>query len=299
MAKTFNRGVLILLPTTGNRIPQLQFSIESVRQQRHTNWKLVVIGDGIDLETEKFLRGIEEEDARIQCQYHDKSISRGEDHRHRLIQSTAPDEFAYIAYLCDRDLWFPDHLSLGLRALGTEAQGFFAAQGWAMLASGEAYPVQNPVFMWTIPPRLQGSAKYNYPLSSVIHTRSLYDKTEGWTETPAGMPTDEYMWRKLLRSSKAKTLSHPLASYCFFGKTEHQSNKWKSQVPIAEQAIGEMQKDFERYRLNLHNVHLPRVQSQWNRWNRKYLWFYRGGNDWLHKVFFRWPGFGRPNRFPG
>lgn len=299
MNRANKSGVLILLPTTGNRIPQLRVSIASVRQQTHTDWRLVVIGDGIDAETEKYLRGLEEEDSRIECQSHEKSTRRGEDHRHRLIQSLAPDEFPFIAYLCDRDLWFPDHLSLGLRALGTESSGFFAAQGWSMLASGEIYPVQNPVFMWTMPTGLKGNAEYHYPLSSVIHTRSLYDQTEGWTETPVGMPTDVYMWRKLLRLPSAKVLSHPLASFCFFRSMEHRSSKWKSHEPIAGQALAEMQKDFEQYRLDLHNAHLPRVQSQWHKWNRKYLWFYRGSNAWLHKVFFRWSGYGRPDDFPG
>jgi len=299
VAETNNSGVLILLPTTGNRIPQLRLSIASVRQQTHANWKLVVIGDGIDDDTEKFLLDIAADDARIECRSFEKSERRGEDHRHRLIQSVDSDDFPFIAYLCDRDLWFPDHLALGLRALGAESLGFFAAQGWSMLASGEIYPVQNPVFMWTMPTGIKGNAEYHFPLSSVIHTRRIYDQSEGWSETPVGMPTDVYMWRKLLRLPRAKVLSHPMPSFCFFRSMEHRSSQWKSHEPIAQQALTQMQADFEEYRLNLHNAHLARVQAQWTAWNRKFMWFYRGNHNLLQKIFFRWPGFGRPDDFPG
>jgi glycosyltransferase involved in cell wall biosynthesis len=101
-----------VITATYNRANVLRYAIESVRHQTLTDWEMWVVGDGCTDETADMVREIG--DPRVQF-YNlpqnagDQSVPNNEGFRRSRGR--------FIAYLNHDDLWFPDHLEAGVRAL--------------------------------------------------------------------------------------------------------------------------------------------------------------------------------------
>ncbi|MCB0988865.1 MAG: glycosyltransferase family 2 protein, partial [Acidimicrobiales bacterium] len=98
----------VVVPTTGDRGPLLRHSIGSVLNQTVTDVEVFVIADGITDETRAHIQELIEADDRVRLFEFPKHESRGEPNRHQVLTEHATGRF--VAYICDRDLWLPNHL---------------------------------------------------------------------------------------------------------------------------------------------------------------------------------------------
>jgi glycosyltransferase involved in cell wall biosynthesis len=91
----------IIIPTI-NR-PSLDAAVKSVRVQRHTDWRLFVVGDGVmpDIDSDS-------NDRIVVMSVGEAAQDSGASPRNLGIKI---GDSPWIAYLDDDDVWYPDHLS--------------------------------------------------------------------------------------------------------------------------------------------------------------------------------------------
>lgn len=188
--------VLVIIPTHSNAetLPQ---ALRSIQNQSLESLEVQIIADGASPEVIEVAQNFSKEDQRFHIQKHQKSMRRGEEHRHNSILSS-PAQF--ITYLADDDLFLPHHVKYMVENL-----------------EGRDFANQRPTFInrsdhiWCMPTdislessrawHLGQQVRNSISLSGVMHTRDSYLRlAEGWTPTPMSFPwTDLYMWQKFLR----------------------------------------------------------------------------------------------------
>ncbi|MEM7791056.1 MAG: glycosyltransferase family 2 protein, partial [Verrucomicrobiota bacterium] len=186
----------VLLPTTGDRGPILKYSVASLLNQTVDEWELFIIGDGVDEETRITAEEIAKTDSRIRFFAFSKDDSRGEVNRHQLLMEEARGEI--VCYLCDRDLYLPNHLDTMLHVL--------EHNDIAITLHVPYKPNGRFRFSRRIHPAsdFENGAAFKKnrfgPLSLTAHTLEAYKRLPfGWRETPKDqLPTDRYMWRQFL-----------------------------------------------------------------------------------------------------
>jgi hypothetical protein len=189
-----NRRFTILLPTFDHG-PTIGYPVRCALRQTHADFELFIIGDGVSGEGRDLIHQLVRQDERVKFLDLPKHESRGETYRHQVLSEQATGDL--VCYLCDRDLWFDDHLEQ-LALLLDRADW---AHTLSMHVLDEAdqmkfWPTDlgMPVFRQMI---LKG--RNRAPLSSVGHTMALYRRLpHGWRTTPQGQPTDTYMWQQML-----------------------------------------------------------------------------------------------------
>lgn len=97
----------VIIPTFDHG-PLLRHSIASVLAQDHTDFELIVIGDGAPPSTRDILDEIVSQDERVSYQWFDKGERLGETHRNEVLAARKSD---FVCYLSDDDLWAPTHLT--------------------------------------------------------------------------------------------------------------------------------------------------------------------------------------------
>ena len=169
------RHVDVLLPT--HRRPHtLPYSIAAVLAQTHADLTLHVVGDGCDDATAAVVAGIA--DPRLRFHRLPKARGFGYANRNRVLQASAAP---FVAYASDDDLWFPDHLALGLAAL--ERDGL-------ALAASRSIHVQPPdrldphffAFDWRAGPASDFLRHWFMGAGTLVHRRSLFDRIGYWNE---------------------------------------------------------------------------------------------------------------------
>lgn len=285
MAESEAAGVLIVLPTLGDRPEQLRLALKSIQTQTYPHWRCVIIGDGMSEDQAKAVSPLIAGDARMDLLRLAKSKRRGEPHRHDQIAAADPIRFPFVAYICDRDLWFPEHLEWAVEQLTEHPFGFYVAQGLGVTKKQEFWPMQNPCNVWSIPPPpRKPHPEASFPLSAVVHSRALYDQTTGWNTTPrAEKETDVFMWRKLLAVPEHRVCSTQLAGYLYFAKDEF-GQAWSRHAEIASGLVAEMEIDAKGLRQQAFNQHIERTTILYRKWNRRWLLFYRGRHRILRKI---------------
>jgi len=196
----------IIIPTTGDRGTVLKFAVSSVIAQTETNWELFIIGDGTNPQTDKIAEDLAKKDNRIYFFKFKKDNSRGELHRHKLITTKAKGEI--ITYLCDRDLYLPNHIELLHQEL--QQTDFTHSLLSIVKETNELYPLPNFHINHTCSKqRIKESSKADsipIPLSFVAHRLDSYLKLpHGWRTTPKGIYTDRYMWQQFCIQPWIKT----------------------------------------------------------------------------------------------
>ncbi|MEO0731486.1 MAG: glycosyltransferase family A protein, partial [Bacteroidota bacterium] len=189
-----NCTATILLPTTGDRGPLLPYSIGSIQRQTVTDFELFVIGDGVTEATRQVIQQLMAKDDRIRFFDHPKHPRRGEVYRHAAL---AEARGQFVAYLCDRDLWLPEHLAV----LGDHLQDhdFVATGAYDVNPDYEMhYGVANVPF-GPLNLELPAHRRGVHRLSAVGHSLVAYQALpEGWRTTPEAEYTDRHMWRQFL-----------------------------------------------------------------------------------------------------
>lgn len=200
----------ILLPTTGDRWELVEMSLDCIRRQTIEDIQIFIVGDGVASTSVLKYKEWARDDSRIRFFDFPKHERRGEPYRHELLTSEARGHF--VAYCCDRDLWFRHHLE-ALRD-GLRTADF--AQTLPMRVSPEGEIVVSRGDYAS--PRQRESRK----LSTVGHTLAAYHRLpEGWTTTPGSMATDVYMCGKFLSQPDIRAVTVPRTTLLYFKRGGH------------------------------------------------------------------------------
>jgi hypothetical protein len=184
----------VIVPTHDHG-PTLRFALETALAQTVEDIEVLVIGDGVPDVTREIVGELSRRDERVRFFDHPKGPRHGEPYRHEALGEARGD---IVCYLCDDDLWLPQHVELVREAL--EDADFVATHPVHMTPEGELlwWPadLSRP---WFREQMLSGAANF-VPLSSAGHTLELYRRLPvGWSAAPTTTFTDIFMWQKILR----------------------------------------------------------------------------------------------------
>jgi glycosyltransferase involved in cell wall biosynthesis len=209
----------VIMPTTGDRGPALEIAISSVLRQTLNDIEVFIVGDGVDDVTRRVARALSDRDERVRFFDHPKHPRRGEPYRHDLLTNHARGRI--VAYLCDRDLWFSDHLAeldrmLVDRDLATTLE----------FDPNDERPHtiryrQSLAGLATLPADQRIKATPSR-LSAAGHTLDAYRRLpHGWRETPPDRFTDRYMWEQFLDQPWIQVTSSSLPTLLYLKRGDH------------------------------------------------------------------------------
>ena len=193
--------VLVIIPTHSNAetLPQ---ALKSIQNQSLESLEVQIIADGASPEVIEIAHSFSKEDQRFRLQRHQKSVRRGEEHRHNSILSS-PAQF--VTYLADDDLLLPHHVQYMMENL--EGNDFANPRPTFIDRQDQIWCKPTDISNessrdWHLSDQIQNSIG----LSGVMHTKDSYLRlAEGWVPTPMSFPwTDLYMWQKFLRREDFK-----------------------------------------------------------------------------------------------
>jgi hypothetical protein len=171
----------------------LRHSVGSALAQTVGELEIFIVGDGVPDVTRDVVADLCHRDKRIRFFDNPKGPRRGEAHRHAAL---AEARGRIVCYLCDDDLWLPEHVETMERLL-TDAE-FAHAYDAAIEPDQTFCSTVGGASM----PRLRDHLLdgFNFvPLSTGAHLLSAYRRLPvGWRTTPQGTPTDLYMWQQFL-----------------------------------------------------------------------------------------------------
>lgn len=214
----------VLIPTFDHG-PLLGLAVDSALQQT-VPVEVFIVGDGVPAQHKPFIHALVAREPRVRFFDHPKSARRGEHHRHSALAQARGD---IVCYLCDRDLWLPDHVA---QLLGLLQQADFAhslpLHVHPNTVTFFSVDLEHPTFRDLV--LRQGN---RIPLSCAGHTLSFYRRLpEGWSDTPPDVPTDWHMFRKLLMRADCRAASGLLPTALTFPSPPRKS--WPPEVRLAE-----------------------------------------------------------------
>lgn len=197
----------ILLPTTADRGPLLQYSAGSALRQSVQEIELLIVGDGVDESTRLAANSLVQQDERVRFFDYPKDSRRGEVYRHEVLQKEAKGDI--VCYLCDRDLLLSNHVAELYEGLKT-----------CDIASTLSYSIRGNGEITLAPVNAVGELTENdralRRLTCVAHTLESYRSLPyGWRTTPPDQFTDVYMWNQFLdqRETRARVIPAPTVLY--------------------------------------------------------------------------------------
>lgn len=182
----------VLIPTHDHG-PLLRYSLESALAQTVADLEIFVIGDGVPDVTREIIGELQSRDARIRFFDHPKGPRHGEVYRHAALQEALGE---VVLYLCDDDLWFPEHVETMLALLRDEVLNLASAVALRIALDGSFVVRRHDVSRHR--ERLLAGGR-GIPLSCGAHTMTAYrGLPHGWRTTPSGIATDKYMWQQFV-----------------------------------------------------------------------------------------------------
>ncbi len=185
--------VTVIIPTFDHP-GTLPWAVRSVQEQTVTDIRIVVIGDGVSDATRQAIAPILRADDRVTFLDRPKTRRHGEQYRDEVIRAS---DASVIAYCGDDDMYHPDHLESILESL---AGVDFAHPLPVLIAQDKSLTViptdvsRQDALHWHLNTRVIRNA---ISLTGAAHTRESYLRlAHGWRSTPAGLPTDRYMWEQ-------------------------------------------------------------------------------------------------------
>ena len=184
--------VTVILPTHDHAVT-LGHAIESVLEQTFPDIGLVVIGDGVGDDTRDVVADAQRRDARVTFLDRPKAPRHAERARHDVISQV---DSPVIAYHGDDDLLLPQHIDAMLDLLGdadfVHPLPIFVV-GDGSLTYLPADLSRPDCIAWHLREPIRNAVS----LTGVVHSRDSYMRLpHGWRETPAGRPTDHFMWQQ-------------------------------------------------------------------------------------------------------
>lgn len=196
----------VLLPTTADRGPLLQYSAGSVLRQSIEDIELFIVGDGVAADTREAARTLARQDPRVRFFDFPKDQRRGEPNRDQVLRHEAAGDI--VCYVCDRDMLLSNHVAEARDALRScDIMSTLCYQIHSRGAHRLAY--LDPDTGQRAAPRLRR-------LSCVAHTLDAYKALpHGWRTTPVELFTDIYMWDQFLEQPgiRARIVSIPTVLY--------------------------------------------------------------------------------------
>lgn len=200
----------VIIPTY-NHGETIFFAVESVLSQTISDFEVLIIGDGVPEESKSAIERCLL-DSRVKFLEYPKSARKGEEYRHLALQRV---KSKIVCYLSDDDLWLPNHLETML--------GMLTKADFAVSRSIACYPggPKECKIWWSDVEGEAGkrllSERTGPPLSTGAHTLSSYRRlAQGWTSTPAGLPTDLFFWNKFVIDDQFTVLSGGLPTVLKF-----------------------------------------------------------------------------------
>ena len=181
----------VLIPTHDHG-PLLLYSARSVLAQTVEEIELFIVGDGVPDITREIVSELRR-DERVRFFDNPKGPRHGEPYRHAALTEARGE---IVCYLSDDDLWFPEHVACMRRLL---AEADFAHT--LPMYIDERADISFYVGDLAVPGyrELLLSGLNFVALSCGAHTIEMYRRLpHGWRTTPAGVPTDLYMWQQFL-----------------------------------------------------------------------------------------------------
>ncbi|KQX19212.1 MULTISPECIES: glycosyltransferase family 2 protein [unclassified Sphingomonas] len=190
----------VIIPTFNHRLT-LELAVRSALAQS-VPVEVHIVGDGVPDANKPAIHDLVAGDPRVTFFDHPKHESRGEPYRHEAIEAARG---GIICYLCDRDIWLPDHVST-MDVMLRDADfchslplHIFPGEDLRFYATDLRIPIhrQNMVNLWN-----------RVPLSCAAHRRDFYQGLEeGWSTTPEGQLTDWHFFKKFLRRRDCRAAS--------------------------------------------------------------------------------------------
>ena len=234
----------VLVPTFDHG-PMLRYSVGSALTQTVEQLEVLIVGDGVPPVTQEVVAELSR-DPRVRFFDHPKGARHGEAYRHSALLEARG---RIVCYLSDDDLWTTDHVAAMLdlladadfaHALPVRVEPDGGIGGWATdLSLRRARD-------------LHLSGANSIPFSCGAHTITMYRRLpHGWRTTPAGTPTDLYMWQQFLAQPACRAVSGTRPTVVHFASPDRRG--W-----TAEQRLDELhrwsrklstqvgRRDFER-----------------------------------------------------
>jgi glycosyltransferase involved in cell wall biosynthesis len=171
-------SVSIIIPAF-NRTKFLTLAVESVVNQTHSDWELIIADDGSDEETQRYLRGIASPSVRVVWLPHSGNPS--------LVRNAAAAAASgrYLAFLDSDDEWAPQKLERQLAALREQPQCRWSYTACRHIdEAGRLIPKKRPA-----PPAPDGwifrqllTLEIGIAMPTVIAERSLFEELGGFDE---------------------------------------------------------------------------------------------------------------------
>lgn len=196
-------AVSVLIPTHGRRAATLPFAVASVQAQGIDDIEVLIVGDGVDDPVRSTVERLRAADSRIRFFDFPKAPRNGESHRDGVLRQARGQ---IVCYQADDDLWLPGHLQDMQAAL--EDADFVGAMHVNVELDGRIrgyfFDIERPEFRdlwvsWQAHP-YGPWASNGFGLAFGAHRLDAYLRLpEGWTTTPPGLATDQFMWTKFAR----------------------------------------------------------------------------------------------------
>jgi hypothetical protein len=195
----------------------LPLAVASVQAQGIEDIEILIIGDGVDDPVRSTVERLRAADARIRFFDFPKGPRNGEIHRDGVLRQARG---RIVCYQADDDLWLPGHLEDMETAL--ENADFVGAMHVNVeredRVRGYFFDIERPEFKdlwvaWQAHP-YGPWASNGFGLAFAGHRLEAYLRLpEGWTTTPTGLPTDQFMWIKFARQPwcRIRSLQWPVS----------------------------------------------------------------------------------------
>jgi hypothetical protein len=191
----------VVIPTHDHG-PLLEVAVRSVLGQTVQSFEVFVVGDGVPPAVRADVERVVELDPRIRFFDFPKRGRTGVPHRNAVLSEAAG---RVVCYLADDDLWLPHHLEAMLALLGLAdfAHGLVVRIHPDGRREVLVVDVGQPELRALV---VRGSSRIH--LASAGHTMELFRRLPGgWIEAPADLPTDYFMWRRILERNDVRAAS--------------------------------------------------------------------------------------------
>jgi glycosyltransferase involved in cell wall biosynthesis len=202
MNATGTARVSVICPTY-NRSQAIMATIDSVRAQTVDDWELLVVSDGCDDDTERWVRQAAQADPRVRL----ARISRTGHPSGPRNAGLAAARGEFVAYLDHDDLWRDDHLTVALGLLEAGADLVATGCSYRDATGADLAPLSPLAAFWH--PQLQLMGPMFEP-SRVAHRRGLAEQVGGWR--PGAGLEDWDLWLRMADAGLAfRTVVEPTA----------------------------------------------------------------------------------------
>jgi glycosyltransferase involved in cell wall biosynthesis len=216
----------VVIPTHDHG-PLLEFAVRSALQQTVQSFEIFVIGDGVPSSVRPDVERIVALDPRIRFFDFPKRGRTGEAHRNAVLAEAAG---TIVCYLADDDLWLPNHLEtmISLLARADFAHGLTLRIHPGGRREVLVVDVGQPEWRAFV---VNGNSRIHF--ASAGHTLAMFRRLpDGWREAPHEVPTDYYMWKRILERPDVRAVSSHRATVIVFPTPLRQA--WSLGQRVAE-----------------------------------------------------------------